>query len=162
MRYSQKATFQRGSFSTFIGIKFHPNENSFDIEGVGDSICLLLDTSSDNEDLIYCGPVIRDIKDFSDPPILFSSKMEHNEEIFENYSKVTVDYSECKDPLIILSTDAMGYWLLYNIKNNYSLVKDLLKIENEEEFSLFIEEERKNKRIRVDDTTLIIIKIGEE
>ena len=63
--------------------------------------------------------------------------------------------------ILLLATDALAQWLVSDSPDlpQEKRIKSLISISSDDEFDMFIGEERKNKRIHNDDTTMMKIEI---
>ena len=161
MSWSQLAAFERGSFSTFLGIKYSPSDNYVEIIGIGDTIALLL---NDNE-IIDSFPYTS-AKEFEKRPQLLSTNSEHNSFLFSSgfmalHKKIwRIDWE--KNTRLLFMTDALAEWTLRGGRVENSSLSKLLQIGTDKEFEDLVLSERRMKKMRLDDTTLVnVIFAGE-
>ena len=156
LSWSKQAAFSRGSFATLLGVTCESLINSVDIVSIGDSLAVLL---SNEINLISSFPYSAS-SEFSQHPELLSTKMINNLFLTEEYIK---DH-KVKWPLVpgehllLLMTDALGAWSLKRAEVGVPVWSVLSNIRTFKELKDLVVQERRSKSMRVDDTTLIILR----
>ncbi|OCG68236.1 hypothetical protein A9G41_08630 [Gilliamella sp. Nev5-1] len=186
MTWTQIEAYQRGSFATFIGVNYSQIKNSLKITCIGDSCIFLFKKSSKNylkrkrsrvkkktrvyrnckNNHKYEYQKIFDIPDFKNCPQLISTKKNFNTFDFDKYTKY-VNLSKYNDYYLFLCTDALADWLInsFNLLKSSTNLTNILNLQNNlsnlnEFFYTKVMEARKNKKMKIDDSTLIILKIN--
>jgi hypothetical protein len=160
MSWSQQASYERGSFSTLLGIQHIPGNKTVEVLAVGDSLALLI-----IEDLIVTSWPYTDPERFQDRPTLFATLPEHNAFVsgpsfWTKYGR-HFDLSGMRNAHLICVTDALGEWVLRHAFEG-AAVSRLLSLASEEELVALVLEERSAGRMRTDDSTLLVIAFDEE
>lgn len=159
MSWSQQSAYERGSFSTLLGIDFDPIHRAVDVLAVGDCLALLVD----EDQFIEAWP-ITDPERFKDHPTLLASLAQHNKFIAETgffaKSVKTIHLDKYVNPRLYCMTDALGEWALRQALASTDGLGKLFSLTTEEELCTLVVEERSAKRMRVDDSTLIILSFG--
>jgi hypothetical protein len=160
MSWSQQSAYERGSFSTLLGIDFDPIHRAVDVLAVGDCLALLVD-----EDRFIDAWPITDPERFKDHPTLLATLSRHNDFIaatgFCEKSVKTIHLSEYANPRLYCMTDALGEWALRHALASTDGLGRLSALTTEQELCELVVEERSAKRMRVDDSTLIILSFGD-
>jgi len=155
LSWSKQAAYARGSFATLLGIEHNVN-GTIDILGVGDSIAVLVD----NGVLVDSFPY-KLADEFQKRPELFCTKPIHNDfftspDFFPLHHKIwSID--GIKAPIILCMTDALAEWSLRNLEEGNPVWQSLASIKNVSDFEAFVLRERKNGKMHVDDTTLVVL-----
>ncbi|MDD2609995.1 MAG: hypothetical protein PHX60_09925 [Giesbergeria sp.] len=156
MSWSQQSSYERGSFSTLLGIDFDPVHRVVDILAIGDCSALLVDEGR----FIKAWP-ITDPERFKDHPTLLSTLAQHNAFIVETeFCEKTfknIHLKDYVDPRLYCMTDALGEWALRHALASTDGLERLSSLTTEQELCELVTEERSAKRMRVDDSTLIIL-----
>lgn len=159
MSWSQQSAYERGSFSTLLGIDFDPIHRSVDVLAVGDCLALLVD----GDRFVEAWP-ITDPERFKDHPTLLATLSQHNgfiaETGFYERSVKTIHLSGYANPRLYCMTDALGEWALRHALASTGGLGRLSSLATELELCELVVEERSAKRMRVDDSTLIILSFG--
>jgi hypothetical protein len=157
MSWSQQLAFERGCFATLLAAEHDPVANQLILFGIGDSVAVLFD----GESIARSWPSDEPEK-FLERPTLLSTRVEHNEFTrhaeFDVYQRASIDLSGLSDPLLLCMTDALGEWTLRMSQQQPERVVALLRIRTNGELARLVIAERAAKRMRVDDSTLIILK----
>ena len=159
LSWSKQASFDRGSFATFLGIEFHEGSNSVEVLAIGDSLAVLISNGYFNRSYPYTSA-----EEFDQDPTLISTNHFLNDfinqqDFFLTHS-VTWNLQSLYHTHLLCMTDALGQWFLRTYPSDPTVLESLLSIRKEGEMKEFIFALRKNKAIRTDDTTLIIIDIN--
>jgi len=141
----------RGS-STFLGLKLQHRENSspnnWQAVAVGDSCLFKLE--QETQQLISFP--LQNSEDFKSVTPCFQSLPESasSRPHFQAGTYETGDR-------FLLSTDALSQWLLQDYENQGSDWKAVFELQTQADFVKFVRQLRKNKQIKNDDTTAILI-----
>lgn len=156
MTWSQHAGFDRGSFSTLLGIEFDLENRTVDVLAIGDCVAVLID----GERFVEAWP-FADPERFKEHPTLLATKSEHNafvsESGFWTHSFKTFHLNACHAPRLVCMTDALAEWTLRGIRDGEPTLSRLLSLDSEAGLTKLVLEERVAKRMRVDDSTLIVV-----
>lgn len=152
LTWSKAQAFEKGSFATLLACCI---KNDFaHILAIGDSTAFFITNNKilQPESFPYSCE-----EEFFQKPLLISSKPYHNnfindQNFFNTHTKL---WKILPGSTILLMTDALALWTIQH-KNNHAFSK-LLAIQSNHEFSDFILQQRLNKKINTDDTTLIKI-----
>ena len=159
MSWSQQSAFERGSFCTLLGIEYDGLHNTVDVLAVGDCIALMLDGDRYIEAWPYDDPAR-----FKEHPTLLATLAEHNafvcEKGFLEKTVKTVHLNNYKVPRIFCMTDALGEWALKHALGGTGGLIRLSSLISEQDLCDLVTEERAAKRMRVDDSTLILHSFG--
>lgn len=154
--WSKQAAFGRGSFSTLLIVKKLNESNSLKILSVGDSQGVLLD----GEDFITAFPYSKSGL-FHQRPELLSTKSEQNhfisEPLFLENHETIWNLQDLKTPVILCMTDALAEWAMRNFEEGSPKWQELCSIGEISSLEKLVIQERLEKRMRVDDTTLITL-----
>lgn len=142
-----------GAFASFLGVSIELKTGECNITAVGDSNIFIFR----NETLVLKFPIEKAI-DFGSSPFLLSSVLARNIN-HSNFFFAQEIFDLQVGDIILLGTDAISQWLLFQIENNLNPLPLLEGFKNETiSFSNWICDLRSNKEIKNDDTSLIIIK----
>lgn len=156
MSWSKQAAFERGSFATLIGVEFDPVHRAVDILAIGDSLAVLCD----GDKFVRSWP-FSDPEQFKQRPTLLSTLPEHSgfvgERGFWSAHGTTFHLNELKQPLLLCMTDALGEWTLRNTHSGGPGLSRLTTMGSEEALVALVVGERQAKRMRIDDSTLLVL-----
>ena len=156
MSWSQQAAFERGSFCTLLGIEHDTINHAVDVFAVGDSISILID-----EDRFVAAWPFDDPERFKEHPTLFATLTQHNDFVgepgFWGRSVTTFHMRNYRNPRLLCMTDAIGEWALRHALAGTDGIARLVALTTEEQLCSLVREERAAKRMRVDDSTLIVL-----
>lgn len=156
MSWSKQAAFERGSFATLIGVEQFEEHEAVEVLAVGDSIALLVDDGR-----LIRGWPFEDPERFKERPTLLATVAGHNDFInvsgFWTLHGKTFHLKELVDPRLICMTDALGEWALKEALAGGSGLAELLSLNTEEQLSELVVRERSERRMRVDDSTLLVL-----
>lgn len=151
LTWSKQLAYERGSFSTLLSVQFRDGECL--VNATGDSVAFAVNTEQVIDTYHYDSP-----GQFLNHPSLLATKDGLNLPLGEN-----VDDCQFSGRLdlknathVLLLTDAIAHWLMER-RNDPESIRILLAIAKESDFEAFVEKERKSKRLRFDDTTMIRI-----
>lgn len=156
LSWSKYAAFERGSFATLLGVEAFLDHSSLDVLSVGDSLAVLLSGSKMVDSFPY-----KDARQFQQRPELFCTNPSHNgfvgeADFFSRHQK-TWDLRKLDDPVLLCMTDALGEWALRMEQDGSPQWETLLSIRDVDQLQAIVSIERENRRMRVDDVTLVAI-----
>jgi hypothetical protein len=159
LSWSKQASFDRGSFATLLGIELHEESHSIEVFAIGDSLAVLISNGLFDQSYPYTT-----FEEFDQKPTLLSTNHFLNsfilpQDFFLTHT-VTWNLQSLKNPHLLCMTDALGQWFLRTYPSDSTVLQSLLSFRNESEMKEFIAVLRKDKAIRTDDTTLIVIDIN--
>jgi len=150
--------FEQGSYASLIGLSVDGDNRTLSITGIGDSILAIVNHAS-----LVCiasFPYTQSSQ-FHASPLLLPSLAKHNSTVFSNETApsftLAKNLDDLRDCVILLMTDAIGAWFMRSIEDADERWKELLDIESKEEFKTLVVGERETHRLRVDDTTLVVL-----
>lgn len=150
-----EAKLEKGAFSTFLGMTIDLKKKIYNCIGIGD--CCLFQVRGD--DMMFSFP-IQESNEFSNSPYLLTTK--NNDDIeLKTYLKETKGKIEKGDYLILMS-DALAYWFASENEKAgrpWEIFLGLLMDNSKNIFEEWLNEKRREKQIKNDDTTLLIIEI---
>lgn len=156
MTWSQQAGFERGSFATLLGIEFNSEHRTVDALAIGDCVAVLVD----DERFVEAWP-FADPERFKEHPTLLATKSEHNAFVSElgfwTHCLKTFHLGTCQSPRLVCMTDALAEWALRGVRDGEPTLSRLLSLTSEAELAELVLNERAAKRMRVDDSTLIVV-----
>lgn len=156
MSWSKQAAFERGSFATLIGVEQFEEHNAVEVLSIGDSIALLTDGGK-----LIRGWPFENPEKFKERPTLLATVAGHNDFIgvsgFWTIHGKTFHLEGLTNPRLICMTDALGEWALKEALAGRSGLTELLLIQTEEQLSELVSRERSERRMRVDDSTLLVL-----
>lgn len=156
MSWSKQAAFERGSFATLIGIEQFEEHQTVDVLAIGDSITMLVDCGK----LIHAWP-FDDPEKFKERPTLLATLPAHNHffsgNSFWTLHGKTFFLEKLTQPKLICMTDALGEWALKQALADDSGFIELLSLQTEEQLAELVLKERAAKRMRIDDSTLLVL-----
>lgn len=159
LSWSRQAAYDRGSFTTIVGITTNLQKQRAEIVGIGDSVAILLE----NREIIASFPITRS-EQFSERPRLISTIHAHNlfigSSTFVEGHFVTWDLQANSE--ILLMSDALACWCLNSVENREEDWRELLDIESLDSLSSLISRLRYEKKIRIDDSTLLRLKMANQ
>jgi hypothetical protein len=151
MSWSGQAAFDRGSFATLLGVQFSGESGAVEVLAVGDSLAVLLD----GEALIESFPYIR-AEQFSRRPTLLGTNREANRFLSSPLPLKRWSTRKYDDPAILCMTDALGAWLLEQHQERCKRLRNVSK-QDKSAFQRLVRDERASGRLRLDDTTLVVL-----
>lgn len=161
MSWSRQASYERGSFSTLLGVQHIPGNATVEILATGDSLAVL----ADGDRFVSSWPYAH-AERFKERPTLFSTLSEHNGFLsgpnFWTAHGTHFNLESLGTPRLVCVTDALGEWLLRHNQSGDNGLSRLLALEREEELVDLVVEERQAGRMRVDDSTLIVAAFDKE
>jgi hypothetical protein len=155
MSWSQQLAFERGCFATLLAAEHDAVNRRLALFGVGDSVAVV------DTEIVRAWPLDRPDR-FRERPTLLSTIRSHNEFTltpdFESLARTELDLTVFSEPTLLCMTDALGEWTLRTAEDDPGRLADLLAIRSEEELKALVVTERELKRMRVDDSTLAILR----
>jgi hypothetical protein len=156
MTWSQQAGFDRGSFSTLLGVEFDAEHQTVDALAIGDCVAVLVD----GDRFVDAWP-FSDPERFKEHPTLLATKSEHNAFVSElgfwSRSVKTFHLGTLEAPRLVCMSDALAEWALRGVRDGESTLGRLLSLTTEAELTELVLEARAAKRMRIDDSTLIVV-----
>lgn len=158
LSWSKQAAYERGSFATFLGIKFLKKPYGAEIIAVGDSLVVLVDEGIGAfiKSFPYSSP-----EEYNQKPYLLSTKnvlndfMQSNQ--FPDTHKAFWKFESYVQPIMICMTDAIGEWVLRKYQEGDNVWLELLAIRSESQLRELVTKLRDSKEMKTDDSTLIVI-----
>lgn len=158
LSWSKQAAFDRGSFASLLGLKIDPDLKEIAIQCIGDTALILLDGVTAVNKFPYA-----DYREFDKRPTLLSTIDRFNKEIFssENLlcSGLKVSYGSLKEPYAIAFSDAIAQWALKLEEAGMPVWNQLFDLKSNEQLIDLVSEARASKDMKVDDVTVVIIKL---
>ncbi len=158
LSYSKQASFERGSFSTLLGVNTETVVNSIEIVAIGDTLALLVD---DEFNVLRSWPYSTAVE-FEARPTLLSTQ--HNLNSFVSES----DFVSCHRVVwsldgflrltLLCMTDALGQWTLRLVEKGDPNWHKLLAARGDPDLAEIVAQARLGKAIRTDDSTLLAIR----
>lgn len=155
LSWSKQAAFDRGSFATLLGLELAPNGANVEILALGDTVAFHLRDSK----LVASFPYT-DAAEFDKRPQLLSTVAASNDFIRESgfFGRNTSrSWSVKAGDVLLLATDAVAQWALLEQGPDLDALIFLQSVASDEEFESTILKLRQERRIRLDDSTLIRI-----
>lgn len=160
MSWSQQLSFERGCFATLLAVEHDAEHRLLRLFGVGDSVAVLFV----GQEVVRAWPLDHPDR-FKERPTLLSTLREHNaftlSHKFDSVSRLEVDLSAFPEPTLLCMTDALGEWTLRMASEQPERLSELLAIRSEEQLAALVVAQREAKRMRVDDSTLAILRFDE-
>lgn len=160
MSWSQQLAFERGCFATLLAVEHDAAARRATLFGVGDSVAVLVV----GHELVRAWPLDHPER-FKERPTLLSTLKEHNgftqAPEFEAAARLDLDLDGFPNPTLMCMTDALGEWTLRMAGEQPDRLSELLAIRTEVELVALVVAERAAKRMRIDDSTLAILRFDE-
>ncbi|AFY84646.1 protein phosphatase 2C domain-containing protein [Oscillatoria acuminata] len=141
--------------ATFIGLKIDPptqaGEKTWSVIAIGDSCLFQIDRNLEN---LSSFP-LKCSDEFKSVTRAFNSLPESSYHPPTFHSGLYTD-----GDIFLLATDALSQWILTSYEQQDQRWKNLLSLQNKDEFYKFINQLRSDKQIHNDDTSLAIIKVN--
>lgn len=151
MSWSRQAAYDRGSYTTLLGVALGPTGRRATITAIGDSLAVLADGSAMVDSYPYA-----DAEEFERNPLLVSTVMGKNQPLLQQglaTFRRQWDLTALKAPAILCMTDALGAWVL----DDPSRVAVLRGLNGKAALKALVNRERAAGRMRRDDTTLLVL-----
>jgi len=160
MSWSQQAGFERGSFSTLLGLEHIPARRSVEALAVGDCVAIL----ADGDRMVEAWP-FADPERFKERPTLLSTLTPLNEFVAEHDFRTrnvkVFELAALAHPRVFCMSDALAEWALRREAEGEPGIARLAAISNEDELRELVVAERAAKRLRLDDSTLAVLSFPE-
>jgi hypothetical protein len=154
MPWHQQGAFDRGSFASLLGVRIMP-DNELHIVAIGDSLAVLCDGSRLSNSFPY-----ETARQFDDAPILLSSERSKNpvfkDDVLSEDQTCVWSLHPLSNPRLYCMTDALGQWLLAQGGETTTAIERLDSLQTRRAFERFVLDERDAKRLKRDDTTLLV------
>jgi len=153
MPWHKQAAYDRGSFTSILGICIEPNAQ-VRIDAVGDTIAVLCDDGR----IVHTFPYST-AEQFEHPPTLLSSDPEKN--VMFNGDALCDDRTcvwrvqHLHAPILYCMTDALGHWFLS--EQPETAIQRIQSLYSLHRFERFVHDERVAHRLKRDDTTLLVL-----
>lgn len=160
LSWSRQAAFERGSFATLLGLELSPNGHDAEVLAIGDSLAVHVRDAA-----MLASYPFTEAEQFDSRPLLLSTISAANtfvgeSEFFKKNSSNT--WAIQPGDYIYLVTDAVGHWLLREHQTD-SALSVLAGIGKVEEFEALVQTMRQQRRMRLDDSTVVRVLIeGDE
>jgi hypothetical protein len=156
--YSKQASFERGSFSTLLGVETNVVANSVEVIAIGDSLALLIDNKAN---ILRTWPY-SNAAEFEAHPMLFSTQNDLNafvsEGDFAYEHRVVWPLNGVVSSTLLCMTDALGQWTLRMAEHDDDSWQRLLHARCDSDLAEIVEQARASKKMRTDDSTLLVIR----
>jgi hypothetical protein len=167
MTWAEEAAFARGSFATLLAVRAARGAGDALVLGTGDSLAVL---AAGNE-IVSTFPYTS-AEQFAERPHLLSTRAALNRlggiDIVEALRSLCREepagpihrkwrLEGMRDARVVCVTDAVGAWLLDGESRGEPRLRRLLEIASAEELRSLVEEERRQRRMRLDDSTLLVL-----
>lgn len=158
LSWMKQAAFDRGSFASLLGVHLNLDLSTIEIRAIGDTNIFVLE----NGELTDSFPV-KYVEQFSNSPDLICTVGSENAYLTTDVltaSCMTVDMKQRMDAdvlSLLMATDALSAWAMAEPTND-RLIK-LFSVMDENQLKELVSTERANGSLKVDDTTLITIRI---
>ncbi|MFN3355069.1 MAG: hypothetical protein ACK418_03490 [Pseudomonas sp.] len=152
LSWSKALAFERGNFATLLSCEYNKYRSEVEIVAVGDSVVIICE-----DDEVARRFPLDDPDQFNERPELLSTRNELNDFLkhpFFNIKHVLVSPVSSRTVLLLM-TDAIGHWCYKAIAEGREEWRLLLSIDSDLEFNDFILKSRKEKVMKIDDTTLV-------
>lgn len=158
MSWSRQAAFERGSFTTLLGVNFSQDYSQAKLTAIGDSVVFLLCKGQ----LVASFPYHYSDQ-FRERPTLLSTKRSANAFDLEfklvGLSTAEWEIIPSEDVIMLFMTDALGQWALKSHEDGIPKWSELCRIRNDAELSALIDRERESHSMRTDDVSLLHLRL---
>lgn len=156
LSWSQQGAYDRGSFGTLLGLEMAENGHELEVLAIGDSLAVHVRGASVMATYPY-----QQAADFDSRPQLLSTQQAAN--AFVHQAGFITEHSSQTWVLepgdtVILVTDAVGQWLLQELALEPSALDTILQVAHAEEFEGLVSVMRSERRMKLDDSTLVRLK----
>lgn len=153
LSWSKQLAYERGSFATLLGLKALNEGKVAEIFSIGDSLAVHIRNGICVSSFPFQHP-----EQFDARPELLAT-LRHQNKFTQDDQFVVSDHSEKWDlmdkDLIFMFTDAVGQWFLREKNFEFNAIEILNKITTEIEFQSLIVTMRGEKRMKLDDSTML-------
>ena len=152
LSWSQQAAFERGSFSTLVGLKWAATGGDVEVLAIGDSLAVHV-----RDGRMLASFPFEQAAQFDARPRLLSTLTEANSFVEEaDFVPVSnVDWAVQPGDQILLVTDAVGHWLLAHD----DALGAVVALSTSDDFERLIVARRLDKSMRLDDSTILRLTI---
>ena len=154
MGWADIGAFERGSFATFLGVDIE--EDTMHIYAVGDTL------SAYHGSTQHASFPFVAAEEFNNRPTIFSTLRRANQFYLPIELRARRHTQRVRPgDKVLLLTDAIGAWFLGQEQRDEArgMLESFSAVE---EFQLWVDQERSQKRMRDDDTTLIHLEVTDE
>ena len=160
LSWSKCAAFERGSFASLLGVEESSAHKDIEILSVGDSLAVLLVGVNFVDSFPY-----KNFLQFQNRPELFCTNPAHNgflsaPDFFSRHQR-TWSLDSVEKPRLLCMTDALGEWALKMAHEGNPQWETLSSITDMSQLEKIVIREREQRRMRVDDVTLVSLTFGE-
>jgi hypothetical protein len=159
LSWSKAAAYERGSFATLLSLRHNRLRSEVEVVAIGDTVLLLWD----GESVVRRFP-LTEPEEFEARPQLLSTRDELNAFVRDplfNSTHMSVD-AVTHVTVALMLTDALGHWCYKALSEGRDEWRFLLSVNSEDAFREFVSSARTDRRMKVDDTTLIRVSFGAE
>ncbi|MBX8609907.1 hypothetical protein K5D65_22200 [Pseudomonas cichorii] len=152
LSWSKAMAFERGNFATLLSCEYNKERSEVEVVAVGDSVIIICE---DNE-VVRRFP-LDNPDQFNERPELLSTRNELNKFLDDplfNTKHVLVSPVSSRT-IVLLMTDAIGHWCYKSIAEGREEWRLLLSIDSDFKFKKLVLKSRKDRAMKIDDTTLI-------
>ena len=154
--WMKQAAFDRGSFSTLLGVELFLNEGYMLVSAFGDTNFFVLRDGHLHEVFPLKTP-----EEFNQSPNLISTNPSENSYLTDEVIDkgiLRIDFDNKYDQIsVLMATDALAAWVLD--KDAEKRVSDLFLLGTDEAFEEFVVAKRTCGELKTDDTSLITFRI---
>lgn len=150
-----EAKLEKGAFSTLLVLSIDLKKQIYNCIGIGD--CCLFQVRG--SELVFSFPIQKS-NEFSNTPFLLTTKKDDDKEL-KTHIKEEKQYVEKGDYLILMS-DALAHWFASEnekAERPWKILLELSEDTSKNAFEDWLNDKRREKQIKNDDTTLLIIEI---
>jgi hypothetical protein len=149
---------KQGAAATFLGLQIDKASSTWSVTAIGDT-CLFHFWHNDTGAWKYQSFPLKRSIDFTDAPAYITTRPQSEALIASHLESEVREYKA--GDLLVLATDALAMWLLTELEDQQAenVIKLFATLEsgNDKIFAMFVNGERDKKRLKDDDTTLILI-----
>ena len=150
-----EAKLGKGAFSTLLGMSIDLKKKIYSCIGIGD--CCLFQVRG--YEVLFSFPVQKS-GEFSNFPFLLTTKKDDDKELKANLKEAKGKIE--KGDYLILMSDALAYWFASEnekAERPWEILLGLSEDTSKKAFEDWLNDKRREKQIKNDDTTLLIIEI---
>jgi Protein phosphatase 2C len=153
--WMQQAAFDRGSFTSLLGVRFLNQGERIQVFAIGDSLAVLCDGNEIKSTFPYSAA-----SEFDQQPQLLCTNPSENRFIddpdFDDLRFADWSFCGLKRPALLCMTDALGRWLLSS-DDQHAAIGTIRNLKTKKQFIRLVDSERAAARMKRDDTTLLAI-----
>jgi hypothetical protein len=152
--WAQQASYDRGSFSTLLGVQYHSDASRLNVVCVGDSAAVVLAGS--------CPAVMlpdEDPRAYSERPTLLPTRLDQEEVALLACRAYRIHFRHAPHD-ILLMTDALAEWAFRQAADGDGQWERLCSLREDGDLAKLVVRERNARRLRTDDVTLVHLRIG--